>query len=157
MLRHPPEPFTWLINGRIPLGRGILLTGIGGSSKTRMLYHLAIGSIVGEVPWEWEIDSTGKSILIVTEDTINDVHHTLHNTCKALNLSDKQIDKICNHLIIYPLAGQDIKLLATSVDDKSLVKTTNFQSLLEKITDIADVVFIGIDMVVIQKYSINGK
>jgi len=145
MLRHPPEPFAWLINERIPLGRGILLTGIGGSSKTRMLYHLAIGSIVGEVPWEWEIDSTGKSILIVTEDTINDVHHTLHNTCKALNLSDKQIDKICNHLIIYPLAGQDIKLLATSAVDKSLVKTTNFQSLLEKITDIADVVFIGID------------
>ena len=72
LLRTHPTPIEWLIPDRIQMGRGILLTGVGGSSKTRAMYHLAIGAAIVKLPWNWKVNTTGKSLLVLTEDTKND-------------------------------------------------------------------------------------
>ena len=144
LLVKKPEPIQWLFDQRIQLGRGALVTGIGGSSKTRFLYHLAIGSVVGRLPWDWTVATTGKAVLVLTEDTEEDVHRTLYATCKGMNLSEIDIKRVEQSVVIYALAGKDVKLLAAGKDG-GLVKTPHFEQLEERINSEGDVVFIGLD------------
>ena len=47
MMSTPAPPIPWLFDHRWQAGRGYLLTGIGGSSKTRFMYMQGIASITG--------------------------------------------------------------------------------------------------------------
>lgn len=144
MLCTAPGPIEWLIHDRIQLGRGILLTGVGGSSKTRVMYHMAIGAAIGRLPWDWPIEKIGKSVLILTEDTEGDAHRTLWSTCKAMELNDEEIEKVKQSVFIYTLAGVDCRLL--SFDSKRVLEPSSMLKELEtKIRSLEDVVFVGLD------------
>ena len=60
VMRDDPKPIKWLFRQRVPGNRGGLLTGLGGTSKTQMLYQMAIAAILGHCPWGWEVDTTGQ-------------------------------------------------------------------------------------------------
>lgn len=143
VLTEPP-PMRWLVDERIQLGRGILATGVGGSSKTRLLYHLGIGAVIGRLPWDWKVAATGKAVLVLTEDTAEDVHRTLHYTCKGMDLSASERDQVSRCVIPYALAGVDVRLLA-SVNGRDLTKTALFAALEKKILELGGVVFVGLD------------
>jgi len=143
-LATPPPPIRWLVHDRIQLGRGGLVSGIGGSSKTRFLYHLAVGAAVGCLPWDWEITTQGKSVLILTEDTEEDAHRTMYEMTRGLSLTEEQIDAVIQSVRVYPLAGKDMKLLARD-ERGALVKTAHFHELESTIADMAGVVWVGID------------
>jgi len=144
MLSTPPIPMEWLVPDRIQLGRGILLTGVGGSSKTRVMYHMAIGAAIGRLPWDWGLEKMGKSLLILTEDTKDDVHRTLWGICQTLGLNDDEIDKVKQSIIVYPLAGFDCRLL-TFDSNRVLLESKLLKELEEKIKSVGDVVFVGLD------------
>ncbi len=144
-LESEPDEIEWLITDRIQLGRGILTTGVGGSSKSRLLYHLAIGAAIGRLPWNWEVKRQGTSILVLTEDTDGDVHRTLWGTCRAMNLTAAERSKVAQHVICYPLAGQDCKLLGVDPQSGALVQNGMFKGLEETIKSRGDVVFVGLD------------
>ncbi len=144
LLRRKPQPRRELVRNRIQLGRGGLVTGLGGSSKTRFLYHLGIGAAVERLPWDWEIATPGKSLLVLTEDTQADVHDVLYAMVSGLRLSDAQMDQVAASLHVYPLAGRDLKLLARD-ERGALAKTPNYHTLEEKILQIGGVVFVAID------------
>lgn len=144
MLSKPPPPMEWLVRDRLQLGRGALVTGIGGSSKTRLLYHLAIGASIGHLPWGWEVAVVGSSVLVLTEDTDADVHRTLHAISHGLRLNETQRQAVERSLTVFALAGQDLKLLAKN-ERGALTKTPNFELLSEKIRALDDIVFVGID------------
>lgn len=144
MLSKQPPPIPWLARDRLQLGRSVLLTGIGGTSKTRMLYQLAIGTRIGHVPWEWDIDTQGNSVLVLTEDTHDDVHRTIDSITRGLSLTDAEIDAVVNGLTVYPLAGHDVKLLYRN-EQGALRKGKIFEDLEQKIRDLDDIVFVGID------------
>jgi hypothetical protein len=59
-------------------------------------------------------------------------------------LSPEQQQELYQSVTIYSLAGQDIRLLK-SARDNTLVKTDLFYSLQQKIKDLGDVVFVGLD------------
>lgn|GEM_PF-2153243 len=144
MLRTPPAPIEWLVHDRIQKGRGILITGVGGSSKTRAMYHLAIGAAIGRLPWDWEIKTTGKSLLVLTEDTESDVHRTLWGICQDMDLSDGELEKVGDSVIPYPLAGSGCRLL--TFDTKHVLEESKkLKELEEKIKSLGDVVFVGLD------------
>jgi len=144
MATTAPPPFPWFAKQRMPQGRGLLLTGIGGSSKTTLLKQMAIGAVLGRVAWEWEIVKTGKAVLILTEDTADDVHDSIFNMCKALNCTDAEIDLLDQNLVIFPLAGHDTLLLAK--DDKGVLQKTDlFTAFVQKVLDLGDVAFVGFD------------
>lgn len=144
MATTTPPPFPWFAKQRMPQGRGLLLTGIGGSSKTTLLKQMAIGAVLGRVAWEWEIVKTGKAVLILTEDTADDVHDSIYNMTKALSCTDAEIDLLDRNLVIFPTAGHDTLLLAK--DDKGVLKKTDlFNSFVQKVLDLGDVAFVGFD------------
>ncbi len=144
-LENEPAPIEWLFTDRIQLGRGILTTGVGGSSKSRLLYHLAIGAAIGRLPWAWEVKRRGSSILLLTEDTEGDVHRTLWGTCQAMNLTAAERAAVGRHVLCYPLAGHDCKLLGVDPFSQALVQNGLFKGFEDEIRKRGDVVFVGLD------------
>lgn len=144
MLHIQPGPIAWFARERIIQGRGFLLTGVGGSSKTRLLYHLAAGAILGRLPWSWEVSIKGRAVLVLTEDTADDVHRTIYNLSRSLGLSLEDRQTLYQSLVIYPLAGEDTILLAKT-GAGTLEKSSLFLDLIQKIKDLGDVVLVGMD------------
>lgn len=139
-----PEPISWFVQDRITTGRGFVVTGVGGSSKTRMIYHLAAGAALGRLPWGWQVSQKGRSILVLTEDVADDLHRTMHNLCLSLDISYEEKRLIYSSIIPYPLAGEDVKLL-TKTREGTLQKSFLFQALAQKVRDLGDVAFVGLD------------
>ncbi len=143
-LNNQPPKSRNLIKDRIPLGRGILVTGLGGSSKTKLLYNLAIGAITSKLPWNWEFERTGKAVLLLTEDTDEDAHRSLYYATLSLSLNPSESKAIAESLTLYPLAGKDIKLLVKTPVG-TVEKSDIYHDFAKKIIEIQDVVFVGID------------
>lgn len=141
-LNTPPPKINWFINERLLSNRAHLLTGIGGSSKTTFLYHLAIGATLGKLPCDWEVNRTGAAVLILAEDDENSVHRTIAAHKSALN--DKEIAILGENLHIYPLAGETCHLLVQK-DSKNIEQSSSFEKLLEKLESIDNLVFVGLD------------
>lgn len=145
LMEIEPAPIEWLIEDRIQLGRGAIVTGVGGSSKSRLLYHLAIGAAIGRLPWPWNVHNRGSSMLLLTEDTEGDVHRTLWGTCRAMNLTAAERSQVAKHVVCYALAGHDCKLLGVDPISGALVPNGLFKGLEDEITKRGDVVFVGLD------------
>lgn len=141
MLATPPEPRAWFVKNRLLLGRGHILTGIGGSSKTTMQYHLAFAGVLGRLPWDWQVESTGKAVLFLAEDTDQDVHHTLATLTEFMDQEDR--DALAARLRVFPMAGQEVRLL--SLDGATIFENMRAMGLVEKLRQVGDVVFIGLD------------
>lgn len=141
MLAVPPEPRKWFAHGRLIAGRAHILTGIGGASKSTAMYHMAIGGVLGRIPWGWEITRTGSSLLVMTEDTPGEVHETIDTM--ATGLSDIDRAKLAQKLRVWPLAGQDARLL--SLDGQTIHINERGLALIETCKRFKDVVFIGLD------------
>lgn len=140
-LATPPEPRKWLAHNRLLLGRAAVLTGIGGASKTTLLYHLALAGVLGRLPWDWTVDTTGTAMLFLTEDTADDVHHSLAALSEGLSESDCEL--LRRKLKIFPMAGEDVRLL--SVDHGTLFENSRGLGLIERCKQESDLVFVGID------------
>lgn len=136
-----PEPRKWLVRNRLLLGRAAVLTGIGGASKTTMLYHIALAAVLGRLPWDWEIDTTGTALLFLTEDTADDVHHSL--AALTDGMSDEEKELLGKKLKVFPMAGEEVRLL--SVDQGALFENARGLGLIERCRQAGDPVFIGID------------
>lgn len=143
MLATKPEPMPWLVTQRIPFARGGGLAALGGTGKTTLLKALAVGCITGRLPMDgWEVERTGKVVLVLTEDTHAEFHEDLHRLCYGMTNREREL--IAKNLIVYPLAGKDTRLLTKSprgVVDKSPL----YQSLIAKIQAIGGVVLVGLD------------
>lgn len=141
MLAAPPPPRAWLVNNRLLMGRAHVLTGIGGSSKTTLLYHLAIAGVIGRLPWDWSVESTGVSLLFLTEDTAQDVHHTIAAMTADLDAEERAL--LAEKLRVFGLAGEEVRLL--SLNGQALFENARGMGLIEKCRAYGDVVFIGLD------------
>lgn len=140
-LETEPLPRKWFVHNRLLAGRAAVLTGIGGASKTTMLYHLALGAVLGRVPWGWRIDATGSALLFLTEDTSDDTHHALAALCESLSDDDRA--RVAAKLRIFPLAGEDVRLLSN--DAGTLYENPRALGLIERCRSFDDLALIGID------------
>lgn len=143
MIQDEPKAMDFFIRDRVLAGRGFLITGLGGSSKSRMLYHFAIAAAIGKMPWDWEVCKRGKAVLFLTEDTREDVHRTMYHMARALHLTDLEIERVKQNVIIFPLAGELFQMLKTKGAD--LVRSPLFEACVEYINELGDVQFIGLD------------
>jgi hypothetical protein len=143
MLTTKPEPMQWLVAQRVPFGRGGGLAALGGTGKTTLLKALAVGCITGHLPMDgWEVERTGKVVLVLTEDTHAEFHEDLHRLCYGMTTREREL--IARNLIVYPLAGRDTRLLTKSprgVVEKSVL----YHSLVAKIQAVGGVVLVGLD------------
>jgi len=144
MLRTPPPELTWFCRDRLLSNRAHLLVGIGGSSKTRALIQLAMAAVTGRLAWAWEIERTGSAVLILAEDTQEGFHRTLAAILEHGSFSHQERALLAERLHVFPLAGQDTKLLALQPGGV-LVETSHFTGLVERCKRIPDLAFIGLD------------
>jgi len=142
MIYEKPDPIPWLFTQRVPAGRGGVLTGVGGSSKTTVLYAMAVGACCGSLPWGWKVERTGKALLVLTEDTAADVHHTIFYLSQGL--TDDEKAAVIQNLVIFPMAGKDTRLMIKT-NQQTVVKSRLYAALKQKILDLGDVVFVGLD------------
>lgn len=136
----------WFAHFALLAYRAHLLTGAGGSSKTRALYHLAIAAIIGRLPWGWQIERTGSAVLFLAEDTIENVHRTLHALIEFGDITEAEAKLIGERLFVFPLAGKDAVLLANV--SGSLLETNAAEGMRDRCKSIPDLVFIGVDPVI---------
>lgn len=135
-------PVRWFISERMPAGRAGLLAAVGGSSKTRLLFYLAVGAIIGRLPWAWEVARTGSAVLVLAEDTAADVHHALSVVCRDLVQGERQL--VAERLTVYPLAGEDARLLRL-VAGGVMAPTERAGDLWRRLTMTRNPAFIGLD------------
>jgi len=110
-----------------------------------MLYQMAAAAILGTCPWGWNVDRTGRAVLILTEDDENDPHITLHTIKVVMGLNEEQSRKIAENLHVYPLAGEDVKLMIRDPASAALVPSGKLAGLEEMVKAVGGVVFVGID------------
>ncbi len=135
-------PVRWFIIERMPAGRAGLLAAVGGSSKTRLLFHLAVGACIGRLPWSWEVPRTGRAVLLLAEDTAADAHHALSLIGRTLTLDERRL--VAERLTVYPLAGEDARLLRL-VGGGVLSPTERAADLMRRLRMMRDLVFVGLD------------
>lgn len=141
-LATDPPPRKWFVLYRLLAGRAAVLAGIGGAGKTMLLYMLAVlGAILGKLPWDWKVGTTGTALLFLSEDTADDVHHALAALCDDLSDEDRAL--VRDKLRVYPLAGEDVRLL--SADQGTLYENARALGLIALCKSFPDVAFIGID------------
>jgi phage/plasmid primase-like uncharacterized protein len=141
-LATPAPPVRWFITERMPAGRAGLLAAVGGSSKTRLLFHLAIGACIGRLPWAWEVARTGRAALLLAEDTAADAHHALSTIGRLLSDSERKL--LAERLTVYAMAGKDARLLHLAAGGV-LIPTKNAAELMRRLRMTPGLVFIGLD------------
>ncbi|WP_288131303.1 AAA family ATPase, partial [Accumulibacter sp.] len=130
------------IEERIPAGRAGLLAAVGGSSKTRTLFHLAVGACIGRLPWSWRVARTGRAALLLAEDTTADAHHALSTIGRTLSPDERRL--VAERLIVWPLAGEDARLLCLATNGV-LIPTERAANLMRRLKMTRDLAFIGLD------------
>lgn len=141
-LGTPAPPVRWFITERMPAGRAGLLAAVGGSSKTRLLFHLAVGACIGRLPWPWEVARTGRAVLLLAEDTAADAHHALSLIGRTLTPDERRL--VADRLTVFPLAGEDARLLRL-VAGGVLLPTERAGDLWRRLRMTRDLAFIGLD------------
>jgi hypothetical protein len=137
-----PKPVQWFAHNRLPKGRAALLAGIGGASKTRLLYHMALGAVLGRLPWDWRIDTTGSAALFLTEDTVDDIHRVMH--ALGFSLDRDARTRLLQQLRVYALAGKPLRLL--ELHEGRLLESAAYDWLMTRIDRLPKPIsFIGID------------
>ena len=143
LIGTPAPDVHWFAHFALLAYRAHLLTGAGGSSKTRLLYHLAVGAILGRLPWGWKIERTGSAVLFLAEDTVDNVHRTLHALIEFGDITEAEGKLIGERLFVFPLAGKDAVLLAN--DSGSLRETVAAEGMRARCKTIPGLAFIGVD------------
>ena len=146
LIATPAPAVQWFAHFSLLAHRAHLLTGAGGSSKTRALYHLALAAVIGRLSWGWKIERTGSAVLFLAEDTIDNVHRTLHALVEFGDITAAEAELIGERLFVFPLAGKDAVLLANV--SGSLLETSAAEGMRARCKSIPDLVFIGVDPVI---------
>ena len=143
-LQEDPPPVSWLVDAHIELGRGHVLTGIGGSSKTRVLKTIGVGVAVGRMPWAWTISRPGRAVLICTEDRPGEMHRHVRQIADSMRLTAAERTLVAARLVLFPLAGETVRLMTVTAE-KIAIWTDLADKLLQLIGRLGDVVFVGLD------------
>jgi RecA-family ATPase len=137
-----PPAVQWSFHQRLLAGRGHLLAGVGGSSKTRVLYHLGAASVLGHLPWEWQVLATGSAALFLTEDVAAQVHRVLHQMGEQLKPAERRL--LTERMRVFPLAGRRAQLL--ELNGNALRETRVYDWFMRQLDALPQpVVFVGID------------
>ncbi|HRQ59637.1 MAG TPA: AAA family ATPase [Azoarcus taiwanensis] len=143
-LDTPPPEIHWAARLRLLANRAHVMVGMGGTSKTRVLYHLGFAFVIGRLAWDWQIDRTGSAMLFLAEDTADNVHRTIAALVKHMHLTDEERQLIADRLIVFPLAGKDTRLLVNA-GGGVLIETDLVPGLIARCKAVPDLRFIGFD------------
>lgn len=146
-LSTPPPPRRFLLKDCLPLGELGLLVAPGGTGKSRFAVQLGISVVTG-IPLAdvWEIGETGSALLLMAEDSEDELHRRLHGARTALDIRDggDHVEKLKRSLFLKSMVGEDNLLTATD-ETGEVQRTLLVERLLETVRGIEDLRLIVID------------
>jgi RecA-family ATPase len=121
----------WLAHERIPMGVPTLLTGDGGTGKTRIAMQLAVATVLGTDWLGSVIDQKGSAIFFTAEETAEQCHRLLDRITAYLEI---RLDRLAG-LHLYCADTSDPILAAP--DSRGVVRPTDiFARLVTAVRDV---------------------
>lgn len=108
----PPPVRRWCIEDVLPLGVQGLISGEGGASKSQFAIQFAI-CVAARYPLGlWTCGEDGDVLILFKEETEEEIHRRINCTCKALELTPEQEQRVSERCVIASLRGKASHLTA---------------------------------------------
>ena len=144
---HGPVPLEWVFDGRIAVGKVTVVAGAGGSSKSFLMLQLAIAFAAGESLGPFEPGTVGKALILTAEEDKDDIHRRIHAIQQQQGYTEKQRERIIEHLGVASVRGLDWRMLAHD-EFGDLQETNRVDYLIEQIKPLHDMKLVVIDPLV---------
>lgn len=131
----PPERRQWVADGFLPAGITALLSGFGGTNKTRLLTLLAVCIAAGR-PFLGMATTAGAVVLVLGEDDQAETYRRLGAIVHAMALTPEERQHLNDRLLIFSTAGEDIRL--TGPRHGAIVGTGLADRIVERCNDHAE-------------------
>lgn len=123
----PIEPRRWVVHNRIPVGEPGIMSGDGGTGKTKLGLQLAAAIPAGLRDWiGGTIDAEGPAIVFSAEEKLKEMHRRTWDVLDHRGLSFKDL-----HGGLHFICGQEDVVLG-AVDRNGIVQPTMSLLRLEK-------------------------
>jgi RecA-family ATPase len=132
---RPPKPREYVVDGLVPAGITGLVSGFGGSNKTRLLIQLCVCVAAG-IPFFGMATTPGAAWIACGEDDQDEVDRRLGAIVHGLSLTPEQIQHLNDRLLVYSTVGEDIRL--TGSRHGSIVSTGLSDRLIERCKEHAE-------------------
>jgi hypothetical protein len=148
VLERTPPLRRWLLRrpaedggpgeGMLPLGKCGLLVADGGVGKSAAIIALGVSIVVGR-PWFGHFpigtEAVGRRVLLALgEEDREDRDRRVYDTCCALRLNDIERALVARQLVVLPLAGKPVALVAPG-HDRRVGETPALERLRRKLRD----------------------
>ena len=88
----PTEPRCWLVRDRIPMGEPGIVSGDGGTGKTRLMLQLAASEAADQPDWvNGIIETHGTTVVYSAEEKLAEMHRRTADILAQRNLSFKDV------------------------------------------------------------------
>jgi hypothetical protein len=140
LLQRPAEPHdgSHLPQGYLPLGKVGMLAAAGGAGKTMALVQLAISVATGR-PWLGRYvvpeDARGRVVLALAEEDQEEAHRRLHAVRRGLALSEAEWAAVLDRIVLLPMAGESVQLVAAQRRDGLAEETDVLRELRELLSE----------------------
>lgn len=135
-------PVNWIIEDLLVSGRAANLCGLGGSSKSSLLVMWSIQVVLGIKLLGWNVGRKGSAVLLLAEDTVEDVQRMFSAFVTELNLTEDQKRELYRGLHIHAAAGSEFRLV--DVKDKDWTEQM-MEEFIEYCNGYEDIALIGLD------------
>lgn len=118
-IKRIPE-VDWLVDNMIPRSEVGILSGHGGTGKSKLALQLSVCCTIGNRDWIRQLPATGPAIVVAGEDSEADAIRNLEPVRRFYDVDHETL--AAGGLIMHPMAGRDA-FLATK-DDSDLIRPT---------------------------------
>jgi RecA-family ATPase len=135
-IKRVPE-VDWAVDNMIPRSEVGILSGHGGTGKSKLASQLACCCVIGNRDWIRQMPATGPAIVVAGEDSDADATRNLEPVRRFYDVPFE--DLAAGGLIIHPMAGKDAFLAVK--DDNDLIRPTRlYADLFAEVRDMRPVV-----------------
>ncbi|HVY05208.1 MAG TPA: AAA family ATPase [Burkholderiales bacterium] len=105
-----PPPRDFVLRGLLLAGKPAILGGFGGTFKTQFLLQAAVCIALGLPFIEIAATAAGAVVLVLGEEDQEEVERRVGAIVHAMQLSSEQVALLTQRLLVFPAAGEDIRL-----------------------------------------------
>ena len=111
-----PPPRDFVVENFLLAGKPGVLAGLGGTSKTQFALEIGVGVALGMPVLGMAVDQPGAAMLVLGEEDEGEVDRRVGAIAAALQLNEDQCSVVSKRMIVWPAAGEDVRLTVESYE-----------------------------------------